>query len=338
LEAKQAELKELEGKMILPNFWDSRESAQKVVARVNILKKVIEPFCRVEDKLEELQIMEELAGEDSSILDDADFAYGNLVRELDSLELVSFLSGKMDGNNAIVSINAGAGGTEACDWAGMVYRMYTHWFEKRGYSFEIIDMQSGDEAGTKSVTMLVNGEFAYGYLKGERGVHRLVRISPFDTNKRRHTSFCAVDVVAEIDDDIEIDLPEADLRFDYYRASGAGGQHVNTTDSAVRITHLPSNIVVTCQNERSQHKNKATALKILKARLYELEQEKRRKEAESSYDNKGDNAWGSQIRSYVLHPYQMVKDVRTHVETSNVSAVLDGDLDKFAEAFLKRIK
>lgn len=325
--------------MTRPDFWDSREQSQSVVAEVSALKNVLEPFRTMSGKVENFELLAELAeleGDDSEMYQEADAAWATLSADLDRLEMVSFLSGRMDANNAILTVHAGAGGTESCDWCGMLFRMYCHWLDKRGYSYEIVDMQPGDEAGTKYVTITVSGEFAFGYLKAERGVHRLVRISPFDANKRRHTSFASVDVLPEINDDIVIDIAESDLRIDTFRASGAGGQHVNRTDSAVRITHLPTNIVVTCQNERSQHKNKATAMRILKARLYEREEEKRQAATAAASAAKGDNAWGNQIRSYVLQPYQMVKDLRTDAETSNVDAVLDGDIDMFIEAYLRQ--
>ena len=254
------------------------------------------------------------------------------------MEIMSFLSGKFDRNNLYFSVHAGAGGTESCDWASMLLRMYRRFFERRGWKDEVIDLQPGEEAGVKSATLHVTGEFAYGYMKGEKGVHRLVRISPFDSNARRHTSFVSVDVFPELDDDIDIEIDETQLRIDTYRSSGAGGQHVNTTDSAIRITHLPTGIVVCCQNERSQHKNRATAMKMLKAKLYEYEEEKRRSEADAIRGEKMENGWGSQIRSYVLQPYQMVKDLRTEVETSNTAGVLDGEIDEFIEAFLKAKK
>jgi len=323
------------------SFWDSRERSQATVNEVSALKNVLGPFQQVQTQFEDFSVLLELAemeGDDSEFLEEGESAWPNLKTALDRLELVSFLSGKMDGNGAIFGVHAGAGGTESCDWASMLLRMYTHWFEKRGFTCEILDSQPGDEAGLKSATCIVRGEFAYGYLKAEKGVHRLVRISPFDSNKRRHTSFAAVDVVPEVDDDIDIDIDDADLRVDTYRSSGAGGQHVNKTDSAVRLTHLPTNIVVTCQNQRSQHKNRATAMKILKARLYEFEEEKRQSAHLAEYGAKTDNAWGNQIRSYVLQPYQMVKDLRTEAETSNVNAVLDGDIDMFIEAYLRQKK
>jgi len=256
--------------------------------------------------------------------------------ELDRLELVSFLSGKFDRNNCFFFIHAGAGGTESCDWANILLRMYRRWFERRGFKDEIVDMQMGEEAGIKSATLKVEGEFAYGYLKAERGVHRLVRISPFDSNARRHTSFASADAFPEIGDDIEITIDEKDLKIDTYRSSGAGGQYVNRTDSAVRITHLPSGTVVSCQMERSQHKNRSMCMKMLQARLYELEEAKRKKEAAVISGEKSEIGFGSQIRSYVLQPYQLVKDLRTDCETGNTQAVLDGDLDQFVEAWLRQ--
>ena len=324
--------------MANPTFWDDKDNAQKTVAELSRVKGIIDPFAGLESTIGDFTALAELItseGDDPEMLAEADGAWNKIRKQLDRLELVSFLSGKHDANNAILSVHAGAGGTESCDWAEMLLRMYSHWADRNGYDAQMVDYQPGDEAGIKSATLIIRGEFTYGYLKTERGVHRLVRISPFDSNKRRHTSFAAVDVVAEIEDDIDIEIDEGDLRIDTYRSSGAGGQHVNTTDSAVRITHIPTNIVVSCQNERSQHKNKATAMKILRARLYEHEEEKRRKERASGQP-KAENAWGSQIRSYVLHPYQMVKDLRTEVETSNTDAVLDGDLDQFIEAMLKQ--
>lgn len=288
--------------------------------------------------MDDLDALTELAleeGDDSEFYQEADAAAEKLFKGLDELEFLCFLSGKMDHNNAIVTIHAGAGGTESCDWCGMLFRMYIHWIENKDFKYEIEDMQPGEDAGTKSVTFTVSGEFAYGYMKSEKGVHRLVRISPFDANKRRHTSFASVDVLPEIADDIIVDIREEDLRIDTFRASGAGGQHINRTDSAVRITHLPTGIVVTCQSERSQHKNKANAMRILRARLYALEDEKRRAEHAAESAAKGDNAWGNQIRSYVFQPYQLVKDLRTDEETTNITGVMNGDIDRFIVAWLK---
>jgi len=254
--------------------------------------------------------------------------------ETEKMKIKLLLNDTVDAKNAILSISPGAGGTEAQDWAQMLMRMYMRWAERHGYEVKILDLQPGEEAGIKSVTMLISGEYAYGYLKGEAGVHRLVRISPFDANKRRHTSFAAVSVAPEIEDDIEIEIKESDLRIDTFRASGAGGQHVNRTDSAVRIVHIPTGIVVQCQNERSQHQNKMTALKILKAKLYELEMKKREEKLQELQGEKKEIAWGNQIRSYILQPYQLVKDHRTNVETGNVPAVLDGEIDQFIKAYL----
>ncbi len=273
---------------------------------------------------------------DESLLNDIKNSIQSLQHKHDEISLRHKLSGENDINNAIVTLHAGAGGTEACDWTEMLVRMYHQWAEKRAYSTEIINILPGEEAGIKSITFMVRGEYSYGYLKSEIGVHRLVRISPFDSNKRRHTSFASCDIIPEINEDIEIIIDDKDLRIDTYRASGHGGQHVNKTDSAVRITHIPTNIVVQCQNERSQHKNKALALKLLKARLYEAEQEKRRAAQEKHYNDKGDIAWGNQIRSYVFCPYTMVKDHRTGVEVGNIDSVMDGNIDKFIEAYLEK--
>ncbi len=286
--------------------------------------------------LEECQVLLELAKEEDSqeLESELQSTTRELEEKVDELEFKKMLSGPNDINNAIVNINAGAGGTEAQDWASMLMRMYLRWAERRGFKSEIIDTVAGDEAGIKSVTFTANGDYAFGYLQAEVGIHRLVRISPFDAGARRHTSFASVFVYPDIEDDIEITIEEKDLRIDTYRASGAGGQHVNKTDSAVRITHTPTNIVVQCQNERSQHMNRAMAMKILKARLYELEMKQREEKLEKLNSSKKQIAWGNQIRSYVLQPYRMVKDHRTGTEAGNVEAVLDGDIDMFIEAFL----
>ena len=333
---QEEKLTALEAKMNAADFWNDKDSAQETIAAASACRNVIQPYRKMESALADFAAALEFAAEDEAFLAEADAQVGTLSDALDKLEIVSFLSGRFDRNNFYLTIHAGAGGTESCDWGSMLFRMYRRYAERRQWKEEIIDYQPGEEAGIRSATLHISGEFAYGYCKGESGVHRLVRISPFDSNARRHTSFCSVDVYPEIDDEIEIEINEADLRIDTYRSSGAGGQHVNTTDSAVRITHLPTGIVVCCQNERSQHKNRATAMKMLKARLYELEESKRRAAADAARGNQMDNGWGSQIRSYVLQPYQMVKDLRTEVETSDTGGVLDGDLDRFIEAYLKR--
>ncbi len=336
IDETKAKIKEIEGIMAKPDFWDDKESAQATVQSLSACKNVIEPFAAVKRKADDFLAIAELAAEDEMFLEEADGVWAVLEKDLDKIELVSFLSGKFDRNNCYFYIHSGAGGTESCDWANILLRMYRRWFERRGWKDEIIDMQPGDEAGIKSAVLKVTGEFAYGYLKAERGIHRLVRISPFDSNARRHTSFASAEAFPELEEDIDIAVDEKDLRIDTYRASGAGGQYVNRTDSAVRITHLPTGVVVACQVERSQHKNREMAMKMLKARLYELEEEKRKREAAQITGDKAEIGWGSQIRSYVLQPYQMVKDLRTDVETGNTAAVLDGDLDMFVEAWLKQ--
>ena len=323
-----------------PTFWDNQEKAQAHIARLNGMKRAVLPVVAFQKKVDDIEVMVELVGAASpeeleAYEHELETSAAAMGTELDELEIASFLTGQFDRNNAIFSIQSGAGGTEANDWADMLFRMYNRWAERRGFTVELQDVQSGDQAGITKATMLIKGENAYGYAKAERGVHRLVRISPFDANKRRHTSFCAVDVIAEINDEIEIEIPEEDVRIDVYRSSGKGGQGVNTTDSAVRVTHIPSGLVVVCQNERSQIKNKASAMSVLKARLYEKKLDEQRSEMERFYGEKGEIGWGSQIRSYVLQPYQMVKDLRTGVETSNVDAVLDGDLDRFVNGWLR---
>jgi len=338
IDDREAEMAELEKKMSAPDFWSDKEAAQITVSKLTACRNLLEPYRKIVAETDDYTVSLELAEEDEEFLKETEIAYRRLIKSLDRLEIMSFLSGRFDRNNLYFSVHAGAGGTESCDWANMLLRMYRRFFERRGWKDEVIDLQPGEEAGIKSATLSVTGEFSYGYMKGEKGVHRLVRISPFDSNARRHTSFASVDVFPELNEDIEIEINEEDLRVDTYRSSGAGGQHVNTTDSAIRITHIPTGIVVCCQNERSQHKNRATAMKILKARLYEYEEEKRRREADAIRGEKMENGWGSQIRSYVLQPYQMVKDLRTDVETSNTAGVLDGDLDEFIEAYLKTRK
>jgi peptide chain release factor 2 len=330
----------MEAQMGSPEFWDHNERAQKHIAKLNGLKRSVVPVVDYRKKLADVDVMIELIdvaseAEKETYALELDQQVAAMVEELDRIEIGAFLTGQFDRNNAILSIQSGAGGTESNDWADMLFRMYSRWADRRGFTIEVQDVQAGDQAGISKATMLIKGENAYGYAKAERGVHRLVRISPFDSNQRRHTSFCAIDVIAEINDEIKIDIPEEELRIDVYRSSGKGGQGVNTTDSAVRITHTPSGIVVVCQNERSQLKNKASAMGILKARLYEKRMDEQRSEMERFYGEKGEIGWGSQIRSYVLQPYQMVKDLRTGVSTSDTQGVLDGDLDRFVTGWLR---
>jgi peptide chain release factor 2 len=321
-------------------FWSLGEEAQKILMETKGLKKLLAEWDGLAKEVDELRSLWEICKDASSEEEEVWMAellrmVAHVEQLVDQMELRSFLSGPMDGNNAIVTIHSGAGGTEACDWANMVLRMYVRWAEKSNFITDIQNLQEGEEAGISRVTFRLEGPNAYGYAKAERGVHRLVRISPFDANKKRHTSFCSVDVIAELEDEVDIPLDEKDLRIDTYRSSGKGGQHVNKTESAIRITHLPTGLVVTCQNERSQIKNRATAMKTLKSRLYEKMQDEKRSEMERFYGEKGEIGWGYQIRSYVFQPYQMVKDLRTGVETSNVQAVMDGDLDIFIQAWLR---
>jgi peptide chain release factor 2 len=330
----------MEAQMGEPAFWDNNERAQKHIAKLNGLKRSILPVIAFQKKVDDADVMLELVGaadpgEREAHEKELQESATAMADELDKLEVASFLTGQFDRNNAFLSIQAGAGGTESCDWADMLFRMYNRWAERRGFEVEVQDVQAGDQAGITKATLVLKGEFAYGYAKAERGVHRLVRISPFDSNKRRHTSFCAVDVIAEITEDIDIEVPESDIRVDVYRSSGKGGQGVNTTDSAVRVTHIPTGIVVVCQNERSQLKNRASAMSVLRARLYEKRLDEQRTEMERFYGEKGEIGWGSQIRSYVLQPYQMVKDLRTGYSTSDTQGVLDGELDKFITAWLR---
>lgn len=298
------------------------------------IQQTVDLASRLEELVEEIEVHRELLKEGEGDEEELVKTLREYYSLIDDTELRMMLSGKYDNNAAILTIHPGAGGTESQDWAGMLYRMYTRYCEQQNYKYEILEYQDGEEAGLKSATIRVEGDFAYGYLKAEAGVHRLVRISPFDAAKRRHTSFVSVHVFPEIEADDEVEIEDKDLKIDYYRASGAGGQHINTTDSAVRITHLPSGIVVTCQNERSQHKNRASAMKVLRSKLVALQLEKHQEEVESSSAEKREIAWGSQIRSYVLHPYRMVKDLRTGEETANTDKVLDGDITDFIRAFL----
>ncbi|HEX9160405.1 MAG TPA: peptide chain release factor 2 [Thermoanaerobaculia bacterium] len=327
-------LDEIEREMSAPGFWDNPEKAQDVGRKRARVEKRIQSGQSIETKSEELDILLALQKEGEHVDDDIEKVVGQLEAEANRIELTMKLSGEHDDLDAILAIHPGAGGTESQDWAEMLLRMYLRYCERKGWSAEMLDYQAGEEAGIKSATLMVRGDWAYGYLKAERGVHRLVRISPFDAAKRRHTSFASVYVYPDIEEEIEIDINEKDLRIDTYRSSGAGGQHVNVTDSAVRITHLPSGIVVTCQNERSQHKNRDVAMKLLKARLYQMEVDKRKEEQTKIEGEKKEIGFGSQIRSYVLQPYQLVKDLRTGHEVGDVQRILDGDLDELVEAFL----
>jgi peptide chain release factor 2 len=336
VESKQKRIEELNQVTAQPAFWNDAEKAQGILREQSSLKAVIAAWEKHRADLEEARFFLDVSKDEKSdeALNEAATKVAAVGKEMAQTELTQLLGGPDDRRNAIVTLHPGAGGTEAQDWAEMLLRMYLRWCDRRDYRKEILEYQPGEEAGLKSVTFTAEGDYAYGYLKAEAGVHRLVRISPFDANSRRHTSFASVFVYPEIDDDIKVEINEADLRVDTYRSSGAGGQHVNKTDSAVRLTHLPTGIVVACQNERSQHKNRAMAMKILKSRLYELELEKQKEKMESYHKGKKEINFGNQIRSYVLAPYRLVKDHRTNLEVGNADAVLDGDIDQFIQAYL----
>ncbi|MBZ0102734.1 MAG: peptide chain release factor 2, partial [Thermoanaerobaculia bacterium] len=331
----EEKLADIDRQMEMPGFWDRPSESAEILRTRREVERRVETLERLRSDAEELATWQELIGSDGEADPDALAFAARLERDLAKLDLQLKLAGPDDDKNAIVSINSGAGGTESQDWAEMLMRMYVRWAERRDFAVELLDRQDGEEAGLKSATLAVRGPYAYGFLHGELGVHRLVRISPFDSAARRHTSFASVDVVPEVDDTILIDIEDKDLKIDVFRASGAGGQHVNRTESAVRITHLPTGLVAQCQNERSQHKNKASAMKILKSRLYDLEARKRMEEQQKREGQKMDIGWGSQIRSYVLQPYRMVKDHRTGEQVGDADAVLDGAIDPFLEAFLK---
>lgn len=323
--------------MSMPDFWNDQNAAQAVINEVNALKESVNQFNELSDSYENLELTHDLLKEEPDEEMQADLVHEikALVKHMNDFELQLLLSEPYDKNNAILELHPGAGGTESQDWGSMLLRMYTRWAERKGFKVETLDYLPGDEAGIKSVTLLIKGHNAYGYLKAEKGVHRLVRISPFDSSGRRHTSFVSCEVMPEFNDEIEIDIRTEDLKIDTYRASGAGGQHINTTDSAVRITHLPTNTVVTCQTERSQIKNRERAMKMLQAKLYQLKIEEQQSQLDEIRGEQKDIGWGSQIRSYVFHPYSMVKDHRTNTEVGNTQSVMDGDLDPFIDAYLR---
>jgi peptide chain release factor 2 len=336
IDAKRAEKERLDRASIREDLWQDPKRAQELMRQRSTLQEAIEGWEDLHQQLEDQALMLELAEgeEEVTVAEEIATALTKLEQEVAQAELTRMLSGPDDEKNAILTIHAGAGGTESQDWAEMLLRMYLRWAERKGFRTQILDILAGEEAGLKSVTVLIEGKYAYGYAKAESGVHRLVRLSPFDANNRRHTSFASVFVIPEVEDDIQVVINEADLRIETFRAGGHGGQHVNVTDSAVRIIHIPTGIVTQCQNERSQHKNRASAMKVLRSRLYELEKEKRAEKLEQYTQTKKDIAWGHQIRSYILHPYRLIKDHRTDVEVGNVEAVLDGELDPFIEPYL----
>lgn len=333
----EEKLKEIAKKTEAEDFWKDQETAQKLLKEKKSIEVKLQEYAHLEEEFSDVETLIQMAEEeeDESLLEEIEATYRQLNKDIDDMTVKVLLSGEYDVNNAIISIHAGSGGTDAQDWAEMLVRMYLRWAERKGYKVKTIDYQDDPEGGVKSATFFVEGEYAYGYLKNEKGVHRIVRISPYDSSGRRHTSFASLDVVPEIDDEIELEIDPEDLRIDVYRASGAGGRHVNKTESAVRITHIPTGIVVTCQNERSQHQNRDVAMKILKARLLELVQREHKEKIDELKGDYSQISWGSQIRSYVFHPYTMVKDHRTGAEVGNVQAVMDGDLDYFINEKLK---
>ena len=337
LPQKVKEVLELEKIMEETSFWDDHESAQKTISKCNVLKLWTKPYNDLKKKFEDTAEMlpEAYSMEDQDLIDELIQELNKIEEGLSELEIKKMLSGELDSKNCFISINAGAGGTESCDWAAMLQRMYQRWAQKKNWKSEIVDILDGEVAGVKNVTLKLTGSFAFGYAKAEKGVHRLVRISPFDSNAKRHTSFASVEITPEIDDDIQVEIKPDEIRIDTYRASGAGGQHVNKTDSAVRITHIPTNIVVTCQNQRSQLQNKETCLKLLRSKLYEIEVTEREKKLLGISGEKKDIGWGNQIRNYVFHPYSMVKDTRTSQQEGDVQKVMDGEIDSFIIKYLK---
>ncbi|MBU5480789.1 peptide chain release factor 2 [Blautia sp. MSJ-19] len=336
---KEQRVEELEREMEAPDFWDDAEVSQQKMKELKSMKDDMEIYHSLETQMEDMETMIEMGYEenDPEIIPEIQEMLDEFQKNFDSIRVKTLLSGEYDSENAIIKLNAGAGGTEACDWCGMLYRMYSRWVDRKGFSMEVLDYLDGDEAGVKSVTFQVNGENAYGYLKSEKGVHRLVRISPFNAAGKRQTSFVSCDVMPDIKKDLDVEINDDDIRIDTYRSSGAGGQHINKTSSAIRITHFPTGIVVQCQNERSQHMNKDKAMQMLKAKLYLLKQQEAEAKLSGIRGEVTDIGWGNQIRSYVMQPYTMVKDHRTSEETGNVDAVLDGDIDPFINAYLKWI-
>ncbi|MBE5949726.1 MAG: peptide chain release factor 2 [Lachnospiraceae bacterium] len=339
LEHKSRRIAELERTMEEPDFWNDAQASQEAMKELKALKDVVDGYKRLESQFEDIEVLIEMGYEenDETIATEVQEELDKFIEEFEELRIGTLLSGEYDKDNAILTLHAGAGGTEACDWVSMLYRMYTRWAEKKGFTLEVLDYLDGDEAGIKSVTVQINGVNAFGYLKSERGIHRLVRISPFNANGKRQTSFASCDVMPDIEEDLDIDIRDEDLRIDTYRSSGAGGQHVNKTSSAIRITHLPTGIVVQCQNERSQLQNKDKAMKMLKAKLYLLKQQENAEKVSDIRGEVKDIGWGNQIRSYVMQPYTMVKDHRTNEESSNVSGVMDGNIDAYIGAYLRWI-
>lgn len=339
LKDKKEQIKELDRQMELPSFWDDVEHSQEVIKEAKNLKDIVSSYEELREQMEDVETMLEMGYEenDSELIPEIQSMMKSFQKKFDEMKISTLLSGEYDENDAILTLHAGAGGTESCDWAGMLYRMYSKWAEKRGYKTEVLDFLDGDEAGIKSITVQISGKNAYGYLKSEKGVHRLVRISPFNAAGKRQTSFASCDVLPDIEEDVTVDIAEEDLKIDTYRASGAGGQHINKTDSAIRITHIPTGVVVQCQNERSQHKNKDKAMKMLKAKLYIMKQQENLEKISDLRGEVKEIGWGNQIRSYVMQPYTLVKDHRTNEEVGNVQSVLDGNLDPFMNAYLKSL-
>ena len=339
LDRKKARMEELEAKMEEPDFWSQPEKAQEITKELKGIKDTVEGYSALETDMDDIFTMIEMGYEenDESLIPEIKEMLDSFVDTFEKMRIQTLLSGEYDSNNAIVTLHAGAGGTESCDWAGMLYRMYSKWAESHGYKTEVLDYLDGEEAGIKSITFEVKGENAFGYLKSEKGVHRLVRISPFNAAGKRQTSFASCDVMPDIEEDLSVEIADEDIRIDTYRSSGAGGQHINKTDSAIRITHIPTGVVVQCQNERSQHKNKEKAMQMLKAKLYLIKEQENREKLSDIRGEVSDNGWGNQIRSYVLQPYTMVKDHRTSEESGNVQSVLDGNIDDFINAYLRYI-